>query len=95
MTGVRVPDSQTDFLKYRLSGFLCRISQINFQYMQEYHTMEFREVPEGLGKGKIQKIKIQLLYENPDPMGTIVLVVKIRIEEPTCHLQSKLIAHPI
>ena len=33
--------------------------------------MEFRKVPEGLGKGKIQKIKIQLLYANPDPMGTI------------------------
>ena len=33
-------------------NFLCRIPQINSQYMQEYYTIKFREIPEGLGKGK-------------------------------------------
>ena len=53
--------------------FLCKIPQIKLQCMQEYHTIKFREILERLGKGeKNQKIKIQLLCENPDPLGSIV-----------------------
>ena len=39
-------------------NFLYRIPQIKSQYMQEYHAMEFLEIPEGLGeRKKIRKLK--------------------------------------
>ena len=33
-------------------NFLYRIPQINSQHMQEYCTIKFREIPEGLSKEK-------------------------------------------
>ena len=51
------------FFNHQVNNCLCRISQINSKYMQEYCTIKFREIPEGLSKGKKSKIKIQLLCE--------------------------------
>ena len=72
MSQIHVSGSLTYHSGHSLTcNFFCGILRINSRYMQECYTAKFREISEGLGKGKILENQNLALSANK-PMGSII-----------------------